>query len=40
MRLQRQQTTPAQQVVQDLRARDDLAQILGKKLGSGVVLLG
>jgi hypothetical protein len=37
--LQRQQAKPAQQDLQSLRARDDLAQILGQKLGTRAVLL-
>jgi hypothetical protein len=38
--VQGQQTKLALETVQRLRARDDLAQILGQKLGTGFVLLG
>jgi len=37
--VQGQQTKLALQTVQRLRARDDLAQIMGQKLGTGFVLL-
>ena len=38
-RIQRQQATPAQQALQNLWPRNDLAQSLGQELGTGFVLL-